>query len=319
MRTTNSENEGSGRQTGSDSKSTTPRPVSQVSRRNHSGNARGAGRRRGGGGGHYGRAASGRRLSRSGTHATGQPVSGVTIQNANSAKRFNNPGEVGLGISSSGLPTRQDLDLNASVRTQRPNPIVLDTDSGAVVLLRADAAAPCDHPVTSCQLCSHGFSMLRTPHLLLCGHSYCLACLERAAEDYPSSLQCGVCSLLTPLDQQSVDCLPTNETILSLVTSREFSAMVNEKNIEKCAECIHSPATVYCSECSASYCDSCTRSAHEGSRVRSKHKPVPVNLKPRPQPTCRKHPGQSCVLYCETERQPMCVLCKFYNQHRFHK
>ena len=24
------------------------------------------------------------------------------------------------------------------------------------------------------------------------------------------------------------------------------------------------------------------------------------------------------MLYCETERQPMCVLCKFYGQHRFH-
>jgi len=59
--------------------------------------------------------------------------------------------------------------------------------------------------------------------------------------------------------------------------------------------------------------------AHEGSRVRAKHKPVPINLKPRPQPTCKKHPGQSCVLYCETDNQPMCVLCKFYNQHRLHK
>ena len=85
-----------------------------------------------------------------------------------------------------------------------------------------------------------------------------------------------------------------------------------------CAECEKEPAALYCSECSASYCDYCNRQQHTNSKVRSKHKPVSINLKPRPQPTCRKHPGQSCVLYCETERQPMCVLCKFYGQHRFH-
>ena len=217
----------------------------------------------------------------------------------------------------------RDVDLSSSGYSQREKrapPLRLNSEpDGSAVVLLGTTEPGVEHAASCCQLCGNGFSTIRVPLLLLCGHSYCEQCIHKAADKYPSALKCGVCSVETPLDQQSADTLPQNESIMDLVTSREFTAIVTEKNVDKCAECIHHQASVYCSECSASYCTNCSKRAHEGSRVRSKHKPVPVNLKPRPQPTCRKHPGQSCVLYCETERQPMCVLCKFYNQHRFHK
>ena len=226
-------------------------------------------------------------------------------------------------VTRGGLPLQRDLDLNSSGYSQRDRrvpPLRIDQDSeSSVVLLGKEDDIRAEYAATCCQLCGHVFSTLHIPLLLLCGHSYCDQCIHRATERYPSALKCGVCSIVTPLGQQNSDNLPKNESIFDLVTSREFTSIVTEKNVDKCAECIHHQASVYCSECSASYCSTCSKKAHEGSRVRSKHKPVPVNLKPRPQPTCRKHPGQSCVLYCETERQPMCVLCKFYNQHRFHK
>ena len=223
-----------------------------------------------------------------------------------------------------GLPLQRDLDLSSSGYSQRerrapPLRVNSEAESGAVVLLGEETAGGEERAATCCQLCGSAFSTIRLPLLLFCGHSYCEACIHRATDKYPSALKCGMCSIVTPLGQQSAHCLPRNESIMDLVTSREFKAMVTERNVDKCAECIHHQASVYCSECSASYCTNCSKKAHEGSRVRSKHKPVAINLKPRPQPTCRKHPGQSCVLYCETERQPMCVLCKFYNQHRFHK
>ena len=220
-----------------------------------------------------------------------------------------------------GLPFQRDLDLNSSGYSQRerrgpPLRLGSEAECGGVLLLGTEGA---QHSATTCQLCGNGFSTIRLPLLLLCGHSYCESCIHRATDKYPSALKCGVCSVVTPLSQQSADSLPKNDSILDLITSREYRTMVTERNVDKCAECIHHLASVYCSECAASYCSTCSKKAHEGSRVRSKHKPVAINLKPRPQPTCRKHPGQSCVLYCETEREPMCVLCKFYNQHRFHK
>ena len=226
-----------------------------------------------------------------------------------------------------GLPFQRDsdhIDLNASGRAQRvynTTTVLSDTEIGTVVFLGTDPHRVREKPATCCQLCGAQYTTLgiRVPLLLLCGHSYCSNCLERACENYPSALKCGICSILTPLDQQTTENLPRNETILDLLGSKEYMAMSSSKNIEKCAECESEPASVYCSECSAPYCNFCGKKAHEGSRVRAKHKPVPINLKPRPQPTCKKHPGQSCVLYCETEKQPMCVLCKFYGQHRCHR
>ena len=230
---------------------------------------------------------------------------------------------------SSGLPFYGDMenfDLNASQnqRIRTVGHLFQDGSSETdVIYLRLERDQVPNHPPTCCQLCGNRFTNLgvRVPLLLLCGHSYCSICLDKACRscDYPSALKCGVCLVVTPLDQPSPEGLPKNKALLDLLSSKEYCNMTSNKNPEQCAECVHKMATSYCSECSASYCDRCGEKAHEGSRVRAKHKPVPINLKPRPQPTCKKHSGQSCVLYCETDHQPMCVLCKFYNQHRLHK
>lgn len=228
-------------------------------------------------------------------------------------------------LGSSGLPLQRDLDLNASFHTQRRPSIVQDfeIDDSDVIILKGDRDLAATKPASFCQLCGNQFTYLgiRVPLLLLCGHSYCSNCLEKACEAnlYPVAVKCGICSVITPLDQQTPNNLPHNEAILELISSKEYMKLSSQRNSDKCAECEHRVAAMYCSECNASYCDYCGKKAHEGSKVRSRHKPVPINLKPKQQPTCKKHPGQSCVLYCETEKQPMCVLCKFYNQHRFHK
>ena len=227
----------------------------------------------------------------------------------------------------SGLPLQRDLDssydFNASHnRSHHFDHFLMHPDADVIILGRHP-----DHNeeqmATNCQLCGNPFTNLgiRVPLLLLCGHSYCSNCLEKACESYlyPAAVKCGICKIITPLDQQTPDSLPQNESVLDLIGSKEYISISSDKNLETCAECERKIARQYCSDCSASYCESCSKRAHEGSRVRGKHKPVSINLKPRPQPTCKKHPGQSCVLYCETEKQPMCVLCKFYNQHRFHK
>ena len=169
------------------------------------------------------------------------------------------------------------------------------------------------------QCCSKFTSIVHVPLLLLCGHTFCSSCIDRALNRDPPYLKCGVCLICTPIDPQTgLEDLTKNKPILDLLECKEFSSVMASSKIDMCAECEKEPAVLYCSECMASYCEYCNRQQHTNSKVRSKHKPVHINLKPRPQPTCRKHPGQSCVLYCETERQPMCVLCKFYGQHRFH-
>lgn len=264
--------------------------------------------------------------------ATSRPISTVSgRQWSGKGHRLRSGGAEKLRSPTSGLPFQRDtdnFDLSMSQRSRQLRTVghlfqEVSAPESDVIFLRMDAEQTHEHPASCCQLCGNRFTNLgiRVPLLLLCGHSYCSNCLEKACEsyDYPAALKCGICLIVTPLDQLSPSHLPQNEAMLDLVGSKEYCAMSSEKNPESCAECERRTASQYCSECSASFCDTCGKKTHEGSRVRAKHKPVPITLKPRPQPTCKKHPGQSCVLYCETEKQPMCVLCKFYNQHRFHK
>lgn len=172
------------------------------------------------------------------------------------------------------------------------------------------------HCPSCCQaFTSAGFTV---PHVLHCGHTYCAACLERAYEQCPGVLQCGLCPHWTRLDTQDSLALPKNTFLLEILSSKQLTHLMSSGKQEMCAECEGNTAALYCSDCAAAFCEFCSEQQHQGSKVRAKHHPLPIKLKPRAPPTCPQHPGQSCMLYCDTERQPMCVLCKFYGQHRFH-
>ena len=170
-----------------------------------------------------------------------------------------------------------------------------------------------------CPTCNQTFTLVgfAVPHLLHCGHTYCSSCLEKALETTPSALRCGLCSTNTLVEGNSLS-LPKNSIILEMLNSKKLTQLMCHSKRETCAECEQQLASLYCNLCRASFCDFCSQQAHQGSKVRSKHRPLPIRLKPCTQPTCLQHAGQTCLLYCETEQTPMCVLCKFYGQHRFH-
>lgn len=178
--------------------------------------------------------------------------------------------------------------------------------------------------LSTCAHCDHAFTTagLRVPLLLLCGHTYCTYCVEKACATYPSAIRCGQCRTNTPVDQQGTAHMMQNEALLEVLHNKELQQSLlptQHRGRESCAECERQPATLYCSNCSAAFCAPCSHKSHAGSKVRGKHTPVPITQRPQPNPTCKKHPGQTCVLYCETEGVPMCVLCKFYGKHRYHK
>ena len=236
----------------------------------------------------------------------------------------------GDGLKTMSQTSRNSSDPSTSFRHHMsphqnsityPNPCETDSlDETMSYLLKVQGYQGDKLMATLCPSCNSQFGhFVHLPFLLLCGHSFCSSCLERALRNDPPSLKCGVCGICTPIEPQSKpEDFVKNEAILDLVGSEDFASVISNSKLDRCAECEKNSAVMYCSECSASYCESCNLQQHTGSKVRSKHKPVSITLKPRPQPTCKKHPGQSCVLYCETERLPMCVLCKFYGQHKFH-
>lgn len=221
---------------------------------------------------------------------------------------------VGLNQSQNSSTQRQN-----SFPLVDPHPFELScSDESNTVLLRNNGVD--GYSAIKCPSCSSQFTkIVHVPYLLMCGHTFCSNCIDMALRTDPSYLKCGMCSINTSVQPQSESKdLVLNEPILELIDNKHFGLILSNSMFDRCAECEKAMAIVYCSECSASLCEECNHKEHTGSRVRSKHKPVPINLKPRPQPTCKRHPGQSCVLYCETERQPMCVLCKFYGHHKFH-
>ena len=174
----------------------------------------------------------------------GTPRAESRVSRGNSASRGYRRGVSGNRRTSGhvGLPLQRDLDLSSSGYSQRerrapPLRVNSEAESGAVVLLGEETAGGEERAATCCQLCGSAFSTIRLPLLLFCGHSYCEACIHRATDKNPPALKCGMCSIVTPLGQQSADCLPRNESIMDLVTSREFKAMVTERNVDKCAEC----------------------------------------------------------------------------------
>ena len=145
----------------------------------------------------------------------------------------------------SGLPLQRDLDssydFNASHnRSHLFDHFLTHPDADVIILGRSP-----DHNeekmATNCQLCGNPFTNLGicVPLLLLCGHSYCSNCLEKACEShlYPVAIKCGVCKIITPLDQQTPDSLPQNESILDLISSKEYISISSDRNLETCAEC----------------------------------------------------------------------------------
>lgn len=225
-----------------------------------------------------------------------------------------------MGTTMGGLNQSQNSSLQRQMSfPAEPHPFESScSDEMHSALLRV--ANTDEYSAIKCPSCNSRFGkIVHVPYLLMCGHTYCSNCLDVALRSDPSYLKCGICSLNTTVQPQSESKdMVLNEPILDLIENKHFVSILSNSTFDRCAECEHAMAIVYCSDCSASLCDECNQKEHTGSRVRSRHKPVPINLKPRPQPTCKRHPGQSCVLYCETERQPMCVLCKFYGHHKFH-
>ncbi|KAI6654876.1 Lys-63-specific deubiquitinase BRCC36 [Oopsacas minuta] len=177
-------------------------------------------------------------------------------------------------------------------------------------------------PSRLCPLCQSLFSTkgTHTPLLLICGHSFCKTCLDKiTCNPDIDRIRCP-CGVDTSVELQSEFVLARNQALLELLEIEQLhSQKLVARKEEGCAECESAAATRWCCECGAPYCESCCLAAHEKLRVLSHHKPLPISQRPLPAPMCKAHPGQSYKLYCETDQVPMCLMCKYSNQHRGHQ
>ncbi|KAG5852315.1 hypothetical protein ANANG_G00061090 [Anguilla anguilla] len=174
----------------------------------------------------------------------------------------------------------------------------------------------------TCPIC---LELFEDPLLLPCAHSLCFSCAHRilvshCASNEPvesiSAFQCPTCQGLGERAQ-----LPSE-------TRRERppfdgTAMSAPSERVQCQFCEQDPpqeAVKTCVTCEVSYCEECLRATHPNKKPFTGHRltePLPdAHLRGL---TCLEHEDEKVNMYCVTDEQLVCSLCKLVGRHRDHQ
>ncbi|XP_033640635.1 tripartite motif-containing protein 2-like [Asterias rubens] len=122
-----------------------------------------------------------------------------------------------------------------------------------------------------CPICSGCF---KQPKLLECSHSFCLECLQQLRQNSPSTtrLSCPVCRQETLINENGIDGLKTNLTILSLIEAIETKEtrlkqqqgkpVHSQEFVSKCSKHTGKDLILYCETCKKLICSTCIAKDH---------------------------------------------------------
>ncbi len=208
----------------------------------------------------------------------------------------------------------------------------------------------------TCPIC---LELFEDPLLLPCAHSLCFNCahrilvshcptLDESSKPY-SAFQCPTCRYVITLDQQGLDGLKRNVTLQNIIDriqkaslsgpnspsetrrcSRDpFPSVDNSRVMSspseavQCQFCEQDPpqeAVKTCVTCEVSYCQECLRATHPNKKPFTGHRltePVPDSrLRGL---ACPEHGEEKVNMYCVTDEQLICSLCKLVGHHREHQ
>uniref|UniRef100_A0A8C9I7Z3 Tripartite motif-containing protein 5 n=1 Tax=Piliocolobus tephrosceles TaxID=591936 RepID=A0A8C9I7Z3_9PRIM len=200
----------------------------------------------------------------------------------------------------------------------------------------------------TCPIC---LELFEDPLLLPCAHSLCFSCAHRILVSSCSSgesiepitaFQCPTCRYVISLNHRGLDGLKRNVTLQNIIdrfqkasvsgpnspsesrrerTYRPSTAMSSERIA--CQFCEQDPprdAVKTCITCEVSYCDRCLRATHPNKKPFTSHRlvePVPdTHLRGI---TCLDHENEKVNMYCVSDDQLICALCKLVGRHRDHQ
>ncbi|KAM6140526.1 LOW QUALITY PROTEIN: E3 ubiquitin-protein ligase Midline-1 [Pterocles gutturalis] len=199
----------------------------------------------------------------------------------------------------------------------------------------------------TCPIC---LELFEDPLLLPCAHSLCFNCAHRilvshCATNEPvesiTAFQCPTCRYVITLSQRGLDGLKRNVTLQNIIdrfqkasvsghspseTRRERAFDSNSmSSCEKvlCQFCDQDPAqeaVKTCVPCEVSYCEECLKATHPNKKPFTGHRLIePIPDSHIRGLMCLEHEDEKVNMYCVTDDQLICALCKLVGRHRDHQ
>ncbi|XP_074462792.1 E3 ubiquitin-protein ligase Midline-1 isoform X2 [Larus michahellis] len=200
----------------------------------------------------------------------------------------------------------------------------------------------------TCPIC---LELFEDPLLLPCAHSLCFNCAHRilvshCATNEPvesiTAFQCPTCRYVITLSQRGLDGLKRNVTLQNIIdrfqkasvsgpnspseTRRERAFDSNSmSSCEKvlCQFCDQDPAqeaVKTCVTCEVSYCEECLKATHPNKKPFTGHRLIePIPDSHIRGLMCLEHEDEKVNMYCVTDDQLICALCKLVGRHRDHQ
>jgi hypothetical protein len=189
--------------------------------------------------------------------------------------------------------------------------------------------------VMECLICQETFQEDgdTSPFVLICGHSFCRADLNKLSLNGTENFPCPICKCLTDLNNYENRFPPKNFTLIeqmeylnskSITSSAPSPETKPESQSGLCAECKDNESTVFCQECQVDLCVHCNGLAHK-PRILSTHTRIPIKNKPPPQhtlPMCPLHPDEKLKLFCDEEKCQTAICyecCSASGGHKDHR